>query len=116
MGLQLQARFAEPAAKLPVHRLDAYDRRLLLAPSAGNEREGPALPPTQASVRAHELLERRDLVRLGIEHAVDKDVGAVREAVGATEVVGRVAPEVKERIVAGDDVVSQPPCPSAPST
>ena len=81
-----------------------------------------ALPAAEAAVGAHELLERRDLVRLGVVHAVDEDVGAVGEAVGAPQVVGCVGAEVAQRVLAGDLVVvrgaalPRPPSTIAPSS
>jgi hypothetical protein len=59
------------------------------------------MPPP---MRTHELLERRDLVELGPVGAVDDDVRAVGEPVGAQDVAGGVGPEWREWIVAFDAV------------
>ncbi len=66
---------------------------------------------------AHELLERGDLLGIGVVHAVDEDVGTVREAVVAAEVIGGRRVELRERVLALDRVVGSGGAASrAPST
>jgi hypothetical protein len=40
-----------------------------------------------------------------------RNVGTVREAVGTAQVIGRVGPEVEQRIAPADEVVAQSPRP-----
>jgi len=70
----------------------------------GVEDEGEGLGSAHAAVRTDELLERRDLVEVGPIGAVDDDVRAVGEPVGAQDVAGSVGPEWREWIVALDAV------------
>ena len=49
-----------------------------------------------------QLLERAALVELGVVEAADHDVGDVREAVGAQQVLGRRRREVRQRVLALD--------------
>ena len=69
---------------------------------AGVQDEGEALRPAHAAVRADQLLEGGDLAELRPEGAVDHQVGAVREAVGAPQVVGGVGAEGRQRVLALD--------------
>ena len=78
----------------------------------GTTAKGLRLRPAEAAVRAHELLERRHLVRGRVIHAVDEQVRAVRKAVVAAQVVGRGRVEVGERVLALDRVVGQAPVPA----
>ncbi len=112
MRPELQASFGEPSPERVVHGAHPDDRRFGLAPFARDQGEGSALPPSEPPVRAHELLEGRDLVGLGVVQAVDEDVGAVSEAVGAAQVVGRVGPEVEQRVPPGHTIVPESPPPA----
>ena len=57
--------------------------------SEGARTNGKLCESAEAAVRADELLERRHLGRVAPDRAVDDDVGAVREAVGAEHVARR---------------------------
>ena len=99
-----------------MHRLDADDRLARLAPSGGHDRERSRLRSAETAVGAHELLERRHLVGVGVVHAVDEDVRTVGEAIVTAQVLGRRRVEDGERVLALDDVVLQAPAPAAPIT
>jgi hypothetical protein len=66
------------------------------------QEERERLRPPHSPVRSDELLEGRDLVEVRPVGAVDDDVRAVGEGIGAPDVPGRVRPEGRERIVALD--------------
>ena len=72
------------------------------------QHERVRLPAAHPAVRADQLLERRDLVEVVPVGAVDDDVRAVREAVGAADVVGRVRAERRQRVLALDRAVGEP--------
>src|SRR5213592_393346 len=87
MGFQLEPGLGQPTPDRLVHRASPDDPAARLAPTGRNEGEGMALPAAEAAMGTHELLERRHLVGLGVVHAVDEDVRAMREAVRAAQVV-----------------------------
>jgi hypothetical protein len=80
---KLQAGFGEPSPERVVHGAHPDYGCFGLAPFARNQGEWSTLPPSEPPVRAHELLEGGDLVRLGVVEAVDEDVRAGGEAVRA---------------------------------
>ncbi len=63
-----------------------------------------------------QLLERAALLEIRVVEAPDHDVGDVLEAVGAQEVLRGGRRERRERVVALDRPVGQPPLPFAPRT
>src|SRR4051794_4075460 len=65
---------SEYASQGHVQRVRAYDRLPGERQVSGHKHEGPVLPTTEATVAAHEVLERRDLLGARIDDAVDIDV------------------------------------------
>src|ERR1044072_2965426 len=101
----------EPAAEDPVDPFRADD--LLLGPgeAGGVEDEGEALRAAETAARAVQLLEGADLSELRPVGAVDHQVGAVRKAVAAAEMVGGVGPERLERVIALDPALVEAALP-----
>src|SRR5215204_4923574 len=109
MRSEFEPGLGEPSPDRVVHRPYPDDRLIRLAPGRRDQGEGPALPAAEAPMRAHELLEGCDLVCVWVVHAVDEDVGAMREPVGAPQVVRGIRPEVAQGILAGHRLVAEAP-------
>src|SRR3954452_811240 len=92
----------EPAAELAMHGFGAHELLSRYRQVLGMQEEGERLRPPHSAVGAHQLLERRHLVRLLPERAVDHEVGAVGEAVGTPDVACRGGSERGKRILALD--------------
>ena len=71
------------------------------------EDERLRLRPAEAAVERDQLLEGAALVEQRVVEAVDEDVGHVREAVGAPQVLARVGREARERVLAVDAAVRE---------
>jgi hypothetical protein len=88
----------EPAAQDAVHALST-DHRLVRPGQLGRvQHERMRLRPAHSAVRADQLLERGHLTGLVPVGAVEHQVGAMREGVGAAQVLGGVRSEGGKRI------------------
>ncbi len=76
------------------------------------EDEREALRAPHAAVRADQLLEGGDFAELGPERAVQHQVGAVGEAVGAAQVLGGVGAEAGQRVLALEPILIEEPRPA----
>src|SRR6202012_5517986 len=97
----------QPATQDVVDRLRADD--LVGGPlevGGGGGQRG-RLRAAEPAVRSDQFLEGGDFRRLGPVGAVDHQVRAVGEAVGAPQVIGGVGAEGRERVLAGAPAESE---------
>src|SRR5688572_1736406 len=93
LGVLTVAELNEPASKLPVDGLRPDELLLGQLQFCRVEQKRERLRAAHSAVGSNELLEGGHLVRVLPVGAVDHDVGAVREAVGAPHVARGVGPE-----------------------
>ena len=96
-----------PPLEQRVHRGRADDRLVRDRERRRVQDERPGLRAAEAAVERDQLLERAALVEQRVVEAADHDVGHVREAVGAPQVLGRVRREARERVLALDAAVGE---------
>ncbi len=99
----------EPTADVPIDRRCPERHLLIQRPFDRVEDEGLGLRPTEAAVRADELLERGHLAELRVVLAEQQQVRGVGHRVLALEAHDRVRPEDRRRVLAFDPVLVEEP-------
>ena len=98
----------QPRDQLTVHGIRADEALRRAREVAGPHEHGPVLPPAQATVAAHQPLERRHLTRHRVDEAVHRDVRGLGHRRRPEEERGGLGAERGERVGSGDGTVAQP--------